>query len=72
MTPFYKSAFNFVQIDKGTSVLYINSCSTKYGKLQFKIIFVAPTLKSLVVFITARKMLEFLVFHYILMALTPQ
>ena len=72
MTPFYKSAFSFVQIDKSTPVLYINNCSTKCGKLQFKIIFVAPTLKSFVVFIAAPKMLEFLVFHYILMAMAPE
>ena len=64
MTPFCKSAFSFVQIDKSTPVLYINSCSTKCEKLQFKIIFVAPTLKSFVVFKAAPKMLEILFLHF--------
>ena len=73
MTPFYKSAFSFVQIDKSTPVLYINSCSTKYEKLQFKILFGAlTTLKLFVVFIAAPKMLEILVFYYILMAMAPE
>ena len=72
MTPFCKSAFSFVQIDQSTPALYINSCSTKCGKLQFKSILVAPTLKSFVVFIAAPKMLEILVFYYILMAMAPE